>query len=168
MFYEAGAKAALLSVGLHKIAARIPAIHGTFEQFPKLIPSVSKKNLLTDPNAAALYFATRKRGALPAISNFAERAVKQQGKGSPVIAHTNLDTREGWGPAGLTLAAKKDGLELPDAHDLVRSLDAPGLSRTDRGPIWRDIHKYVGSWRNRDFSTTVTPSHYTDVPAKLT
>ena len=145
-----------------KIAAKIPVVHGTFSHFETLKPAASEKVVRSDPNPQGVYVATRRRAALPLVAQFARDASQRHG-GAATIAHAKIDTAKGWIPHQLTEWGKKHIGDLDEAEDLVASLDEAGLSAKERGEAWQSVQKGIGSWKNRDLSTSVRVTRYKDV-----
>jgi hypothetical protein len=144
--------------GLLKESARVPVMHGTSQRFPELLAGVGRTIMKRDPNARAVYMATKRRSALRGVKGFAEDAAKARG-GSPVIAHTKVDTTKGWLPHSITQWARQKGLTKDDLIDVIDELDS-GAKGKERGKLWETIQRGVGAWKNVDPTTSVKPSFY--------
>lgn len=152
---------------LTKIAVRVPFIHGTNAEWDVLRPGVGDTILKSDPNARAVYTTVKSRHKMPGISTFARAAAESKG-GEPTIAFGKMDTKKGWEPFQLTQKGRKlfEG-EIDEARDIVRRLDAGGLSKAERGKLWRTLHETVGAWRNKDLGAVLKPKYYKRVASLL-
>lgn len=163
--YQKSYNRVMKTAGLEKQAVKIPVIHGTHNRWDELKAGVGKAIAPNDPNPRAVYVGTDNSMTRPGIEGLARDAVDSRG-GEPVVAHAKIDTSEGWIPHGLSGWARDKGIDRDHILENIELLDETGPYRVkgeERGKLWEEIQRSVGSWKNRDPNTTLEPNYYKKV-----